>query len=147
MDPHQVIIERQEFLDQMSEMEKFSNDEIQVVSEVLYELSSEISLHQLEDFALGFQQEAVKLFMYGKCDDKLFAFDKKLPVVNPKKTDKTQGRGGAFDLDSSSDSDDSEAAQVKMAVITRPTVITFPRFTPKVVQVTCGIGHILALTA
>ena len=46
--------------------------------------------------------------MYGKCDAKLFAFNKKLPVVNPKKTDKTApGKAGAFDLDSSSDSDDS----------------------------------------
>ena len=38
----------------------------------------------MEDFALGFQQEAIKLFMYGKCDAKLFSFDKKLPIVNPK---------------------------------------------------------------
>lgn len=34
-----------------------------------------------------------------------------------------------------------------MQIITRPTVITFPRFTPKIAQVACGIGHILALTS
>lgn len=34
-----------------------------------------------------------------------------------------------------------------MSIITRPTVITFPRFCPKIVQVSCGVGHILALTS
>ena len=54
------------------------------MAEVIYENNGDISLQQLEDFALGFQQDAIKLFMYGKCDAKLFSFDKKLPIVNPK---------------------------------------------------------------
>ena len=33
-----------------------------------------------------------------------------------------------------------------MSIITRPTVINFPRFCAKIVMVTCGVGHILALT-
>ena len=79
---------------------------------------------------MGFQQEAVKLFMYGKCDAKLFSFNKKLPIVNPKSGKKAR-TGGGFDLNTSSESDEEDAddVQIKMSIITRPTVITFPRFT------------------
>lgn len=100
------------------------------MAEVIYENNNEVSLEQLEDFALGFQQEAVKLFMYGKCDAKLFSFNKKLPIVNPKSGKKAR-TGGGFDLNTSSESDEEDAddVQIKMSIITRPTVITFPRFT------------------
>ena len=53
------------------------------MTEVLFENNSEVSLQQLEDFALGFQQDATKLFMYGKVDNKLASFNKKLPIINP----------------------------------------------------------------
>jgi|FrelakmetLWP11LW_1041352.scaffolds.fasta_scaffold231596_1 hypothetical protein len=71
--------------------------------------------------------------MYGKCDAKLFSFNKKLPIVNPKAKNRVSD---AFDFDkgTSSESDgDFDAAAAKMSIITRPTIITFPRFTPKVV--------------
>ena len=81
--------------------------------------------------------------MYGKCDVKLFSFNKKLPIAKPQNKHKT-----LMDDDTSSESEeDFEAEKARMQIITRPTVITFPRFTPKIVQVACGIGHILALTS
>lgn len=33
-----------------------------------------ISVQFLEDFAIGFQQESYKLFMFGKADERLFSF-------------------------------------------------------------------------
>ena len=69
-------------MDQLQNRELANMDDIQVVTEVIYENNNEITLQQLEDFALGFQQDAIKLFMYGKCDSKLFSFNKKLPIQN-----------------------------------------------------------------
>ena len=48
---------------------------------------------------------------------------------------------------SSESSEEDSVIQAKMSIITRPTVVNFPRFCPKIVMVSCGIGHILVLTS
>ena len=74
--------------------------------------------------------------MYGKCDSKLFSFNKKLPIQNlDKKESNKQNRNAKnFEqLDSSESSEDDQVILAKMSIITRPTVITFPRFCPQIV--------------
>ena len=81
----------------------------------------------MEDFALGFQQQAVKLFLLGKTDQKLFSFFQK---------SKNLGFGKNNRLDSSdsdsdnSDSDNESEEEQEMAIISQPTAIQFPKFSP-----------------
>jgi len=143
VDPASFTIEYQEFIEKLTDHDIAHVDDINTVAEAIYGDETVISLQQLEDFSLGFQQDAIKLFMYGKCDAKLFSFNKKLPIVNPKSNKKVINDGDT----SSSNDEDPELSLAKMSIITRPTVITFPKFCPQIVQVSCGVGHILALTS
>lgn len=54
LDPSQFLIERQEFLDQLSDRQLATVDDLVVLTDVLFENTNDICLQQLEDFALGF---------------------------------------------------------------------------------------------
>lgn len=60
-------------------------------------------------------------------------------MVNPSVAKNARGKDGQnngrpFDLDTSSEtSDDDGDFLTKMSIITRPTVVTFPRFTAQIV--------------
>ena len=43
--------------------------------------------------------------------------------------------------------DDQDEVTERMSIITRPTVITFPRFSAQITQVSAGVAHVLALTS
>lgn len=70
-----------------------------------------------------------------------------MPVVNPQSYrpvgDDSQGIVGS---DSELGDSDADIEGEQFAIISRPTVIDFPRFCAEIVQVSCGKGHIMALT-
>ena len=80
-DLQKLLISRAEFINKLDKHDFMPQDEAILVSEILYQGTSFISMQQLEDFALGFQQQAVKLFLLGKTDSRLFSFYQKSKIL------------------------------------------------------------------
>ena len=121
-------------------------DDANKVSEILYQGTEYITMQQLEDFALGFQQQAVKLFLLGKADSRLFSFYQKSHNLgadtNNKYADDSESDSSNSDANSDASRDDGST----LAIISKPTSIQFPKFASQISTMSCGQAHVLALT-
>ena len=141
-----LLISRSEFMNRLDQHQFLQQDDANKVSEVLYQGTEYITMQQLEDFALGFQQQAVKLFLLGKADSRLFSFYQKSHNLgadtNNKYADDSESDSSISDANSDARSDNGSS----LAIISKPTSIQFPKFASQISSMSCGQAHILALT-
>ena len=97
-----IKVSREDFINDVSKLHGFKyGDQIVALTDAIYsdQTQTKVTLQQLEDFVLGYQQEEVKIFIFGKLDKHMKPNKSSMEVAN--EDDASQ--------DSSKDSDDDDS--------------------------------------
>ena len=100
--------------------------------------NDDVPIATIEDFALGFRQQNVKVFMFGYFHRDLMCFEaiKENAELDKEKLKRTNRAKEAF----------GHEDEEELKAVTKPTIIKFPKFTKPIYSVSCGADHVLALT-
>ena len=111
-------------------------------------MRDDINLGDVEDNSLGFMQNNVKLFAFGKLFKGQRAFEEREDMSAEQDRQDAVLKGLGRKRRENLEKANPEAAKnlVGVKVITKPSSISFPQFTMPIVQVAAGQGQVLALT-
>jgi len=108
--------------------------------------SEDMYLGDIENYALGFRQNQSKVFAFGGGNKKIFAFQKKT-FEEVEQLEGDLGKGGSPRKRNPVEEVALEAQYVEdVIMVARPTAIKFPKFTRPILQLACGLAHVLALS-
>ena len=71
-----AMLNRHDFVSVLDREKFASQDDSISLAAIIYSSHNEVNISLIEDFAIGFGQNACKVFLFGRADQRLFAFSK-----------------------------------------------------------------------